>query len=169
MQMRGRRHWVLNKQLLNLIFYENLGGGTKRGWSCSAVIVLLYCFYYSPFFRGFVCFYHTEWDSEGQGSLACCSPRSCRVGQELATEQPPHRARRSMKVSLLKLHTRSFSTIRTDAKLPKFCLGKKKNSFFLRQQPQRTASVIIAQWLKGAGSEVGLHGLNFTFLYVKWS
>ena len=26
-------------------------------------------------------------DSEGQGSLACCSSRGCRVGQDLVTEQ----------------------------------------------------------------------------------
>ena len=26
-------------------------------------------------------------DSEGQGSLACCSPRSHRVGHDLVTEQ----------------------------------------------------------------------------------
>ena len=27
-------------------------------------------------------------DSKGQGSLACCSPRGCRVGHDLVTEQP---------------------------------------------------------------------------------
>ena len=26
-------------------------------------------------------------DSEGQGSLACCSPWDCRVGHDTATEQ----------------------------------------------------------------------------------
>ena len=30
-------------------------------------------------------------DSEGQGSLACCSPWDLRVGHNLATEQQKHR------------------------------------------------------------------------------
>ena len=39
----------------------------------------------------------THGDSEGQGSLACCSPWGCRVEHDLATEQqltqesPDHR------------------------------------------------------------------------------
>ena len=32
-------------------------------------------------------FEQTPGDSEGQGSLACCSPWSCRVAYDLATEQ----------------------------------------------------------------------------------
>ena len=32
-------------------------------------------------------FEQTPGDSEGQGSLACCSPWGCRVGHDLATEQ----------------------------------------------------------------------------------
>ena len=33
-------------------------------------------------------FEHTLEDSEGQGSLECCSPWSRRVGHDLVTEQP---------------------------------------------------------------------------------
>ena len=32
-------------------------------------------------------FEQTQGDSEGQGSLVCCSPWICRVGNNLATEQ----------------------------------------------------------------------------------
>ena len=32
-------------------------------------------------------FEETRGDSEGQGSLACCSPRGCKVRHDLATEQ----------------------------------------------------------------------------------
>ena len=32
-------------------------------------------------------FGQTLGDSEGQGSLVCCSPWGCRVGHDLATEQ----------------------------------------------------------------------------------
>ena len=32
-------------------------------------------------------FEQTSGDSEGQGSLACCSPRGCKVRHDLATEQ----------------------------------------------------------------------------------
>ena len=32
-------------------------------------------------------FEQTPGDSEGEGSMACWSPWSCRVGQDLATEQ----------------------------------------------------------------------------------
>ena len=32
-------------------------------------------------------FGQTPGDSEGQGSLACCSPWGCRVGHDLVTEQ----------------------------------------------------------------------------------
>ena len=32
-------------------------------------------------------FEQTLGDSERQGRLACCSPRGCRVGHDLATEQ----------------------------------------------------------------------------------
>ena len=36
-------------------------------------------------------FEHTPGDSEGQGSLACCSPWGCRVEHDLANEQQPTR------------------------------------------------------------------------------
>ena len=32
-------------------------------------------------------FEQTQGDNEGQGSLSCCSPWSCRVGYDLETEQ----------------------------------------------------------------------------------
>ena len=32
-------------------------------------------------------FQQTPGDGEGQGSLACCIPRGCRVGHDLGTEQ----------------------------------------------------------------------------------
>ena len=35
-------------------------------------------------------FEQTLGDSEGQGSLACCSPWGCRVRYDLATEQQQH-------------------------------------------------------------------------------
>ena len=35
-------------------------------------------------------FEQTPGNSEGQGSLACCSPWDLRVGQDLVTEQQQH-------------------------------------------------------------------------------
>ena len=35
-------------------------------------------------------FQPTPGESEGEGSVACCSPRDCRVGHDIGTAPPPH-------------------------------------------------------------------------------
>ena len=35
-------------------------------------------------------FKQTPGNSEGEGSLACCSPMDCRVGHDLVSEQQQH-------------------------------------------------------------------------------
>ena len=54
MQIRARRHWVLNKQLNKLDFYEDLGEELQCR-NCSVVLFLLF----SQFLISFVCWYYT--------------------------------------------------------------------------------------------------------------
>ena len=45
-------------------------------------------------------FEQTPGDSEGQGSLACCSPWGHKVGHDLVTEQPQQKAGKRLTVML---------------------------------------------------------------------
>lgn len=144
MHMRGCRLWVLNKQLLNLIFGWEFGGGTK-GVEVAALVICLYIavFIILRFSEGL--FQPPQRTVKDREAWLLC-PWECKSGTEHELNNHHYRALRSWKRFFKPHYQWSLKT----TEQTKLSIPFGKNCFSVSSLKGSQAA-IIAQCTEGAG------------------